>query len=110
MRGAGIRAGAATLAVIAGLAGVPGSAVANGYDTVLAACQAEANATVFTGGAKSGYAVQYQAVVDACLDRGRTYIDPHANRRKRVYPTGGPGFCPPGAPVMYRGTIYCPVD
>ncbi len=108
MARAGIGAGAAALAVIAGLAGLPGGAAANGHMSALAACQAEANATAFAGGAKYGYAAQYQAVVDACLARTHTYVDPHANRRKRPYPTSGSALCPPGAPVMYRGTLYCP--
>lgn len=108
MQGAGIGAGVLALVGFASFAGLTGSAAANGQDTALAACQAEANATVFTGGAKTGYAAHYQAVVDACLDRGRTYIDPHANRRKRPYPTSGSAVCPPGAPLMYRGTLYCP--
>lgn len=89
------------------LLGLSAPAMADFHGSPLVACQNYANSLTYTGGNKVGYADQYQAVIDACLNRHRSYIDPHANRRTARYPITGPAVCPPGAPTMYRGTLYC---
>lgn len=69
-------------------------------------CYAEANAIGFSG-EKTGYAASYNAAVAACVSRGtERYAGYHPlPHRARAPVTGN---CPPGAPPMYRGTLYCP--
>jgi hypothetical protein len=83
-----------------GLALLAAPAMADRYTD----CHAEAAQIQFTG-AKSGYRAQYNAVVEACLARGSGY-NPYDQRRVRTV-TRVDGPCPPGAPKMYRGTLYC---
>ncbi|MFW2588936.1 hypothetical protein [Sagittula sp. SSi028] len=74
----------------------------------LAYCQAQANGIAYTGGAKTGYAAEYNAAVEACL-YGQSRPARHAQidfRQPRNTPSVV-GHCPPGIGPFYRGTLYC---
>ncbi|GAA4217939.1 hypothetical protein GGQ68_002334 [Sagittula marina] len=75
----------------------------------LAYCQDQANGIAYSGGAKTGYAAQYNAAVDACMNGRASYtvvMDQSRFRQPRNTPSVV-GNCPPGAAPFYRGTLYC---
>jgi hypothetical protein len=71
-----------------------------------ASCRAYAESVAYTG-ERFGYAERYEAAYAACLGQTvqvRGHID-YNNRTTIRSPIAA--HCPPGAPKMYRGTLYC---
>jgi len=68
-------------------------------------CMAHAESVALTG-TKGGFQSRYNAAYNACIGgvSFRGYVDLN-NRRTIRSPVAA--ACPPGAPKMYRGTLYC---
>ncbi|MEN9060415.1 MULTISPECIES: hypothetical protein [Ponticoccus] len=79
-------------------------ALANGYGTVSQTCYAEAEANAYSG-SKYGYQVRYNQILQDCMARG-THRAPLRQKPVNLVHVPLPG-CVPGAPKMYRGTLYC---
>lgn len=83
-----------------------GAAQANTYS---ADCHAEANAAAYSG-SKAGYSQSYDAAYQACVGRQQAQVQV-PQRRYRHKPTtyvkAPEVVCHPGAPRLYRGTVYC---
>lgn len=75
-----------------------------------AACMTHAEQLAAGAGAY-GYQQRYTAALNACLGQGQVYSTRYQGYHPR--PGGRPYInvearnCPPGAPKMYRGTLYC---
>ncbi|KUF12648.1 hypothetical protein [Pseudoponticoccus marisrubri] len=86
------------------------SAQAGGHLPVTQSCEAQAHAYAYDG-SKSGYAARYRAALAQCTNSARYYNGPVDYRQRRykvpVIVTSGSYGCYPGAPRMYRGTLYC---
>ncbi|SNS80734.1 hypothetical protein SAMN04488078_10349 [Antarctobacter heliothermus] len=80
-------------------------AFADGYGQTARNCEALAHDYAYTG-AKSGYADRYQWALSDCRSR-QAAPAPRRTYRKPVVVVPAPVGCYPGAPRMYRGTLYC---
>ncbi|WP_121631353.1 hypothetical protein [Tropicibacter alexandrii] len=79
--------------------------LANGQGYGVQECHAYANSLAYTG-AKS-YSAQYTAAYQACMDQRADYAAAQPNFRQPRGHNVTVGYCPPNAPFMYRGTLYC---
>lgn len=95
----------AAMTLAAGAFAAP--AAADGQSQWLSACHAEA-ARISPGGAKYGYAARYNEAVEACMARYHAHAAPRTTySQTRTVITAPYVGCYPGAPTMYRGTLYC---
>lgn len=79
-------------------------ALANGYATATQSCYAEAEANAYSA-SKYGYQARYNQILQECMARTS---DRAPVRQKPVHYVRVPlPGCVPGAPKMYRGTLYC---
>jgi hypothetical protein len=90
-------------AFLTAASGLP--AAADGYATIPQSCYAEAEANAYSG-SKHGYRARYQEILRACQARQGVHHAPVVRQRLHVVRVPLPG-CVPGAPKMYRGTLYC---
>ncbi len=93
--------------VLAGFAALPAAA-----QSTHTSCHAYAEAQAYDG-AKHGYAARYQAAYSHCTGGSDGYSLRTQPRRGGYFGQPRPQYpvisynCPPGAPKMYRGTLYC---
>jgi hypothetical protein len=93
------------VAALLGASAAAAPALADGYGAVTQTCYAEAEANAYSG-SKHGYRARYQEILRACQARQGVHHAPVVRQRLHVVRVPLPG-CVPGAPKMYRGTLYC---
>lgn len=81
-------------------------AYADGYGQSARSCEAVAHEYAYTG-SKSGYADRYQRALYDCRSRLAAPARQPTYREPVVVVPAAPVGCYPGAPRMYRGTLYC---
>lgn len=81
-------------------------AMANGYGQTSRTCEALAHDYAYTG-SKSGYADRYQQALYDCQNRQAAPSPQQRYRRPVVVVPAEQVGCYPGAPRLYRGTLYC---
>jgi hypothetical protein len=93
------------VAALLGASAAAAPALADGYGAVTQTCYAEAEANAYSG-SKHGYRARYDQILQACMARYTTQRRTVTLQPAHVVRVPLPG-CVPGAPVMYRGTLYC---
>lgn len=94
-----------TLIAAAFMAAMAAPALADGYGAVSQTCYAEAEANAYSG-SKYGYRARYNQILQECMARTSYHAPVVRKRAVTVVHVPLPG-CVPGAPKMYRGTLYC---
>ena len=79
--------------------------LANGQRAATQECHAYANSLAYTG--TKSYSAQYNAAYRACMDQRADYAAAQPDFRQPRGHNVITGYCPPGAPVLYRGTLIC---
>lgn len=80
--------------------------LANGQGLAAQDCHAYASGVGYSG-AKGGYSASYLAAYNACLEQHASYSPGPIDYRQPRNKSSVTAYCPPNAPVMYRGTQYC---